>query len=247
MDLINSETETIKEAVSILSRMRSGVPLYEIAAEERISIGDASFRLNDELMQEKKNKDQELHNKIISRYENGGLEEELSKELDIPFTKVKKILAKWGAYQNNTPGYTQRQREQFNEENPDVANNLSLKEREERNNAVADAFASGKSIKEIAGQFYLKPGMVYFILRNKGIQVRKITLRKYKEREIPNRKYDDDFVQNVLTCYKELNNIRKTADKLNEQYRVIYNILKNKNVLQPKICRKESQLTQNPE
>ncbi len=232
-------SETIKEPVSILSGIRSGKPLYEIAADEKISMGEATIMLNAELMLEKRDKDEELKNKIISQFEKGVPVAEILRELPVSYKRFREVITNWSGYQDAVRRYK--------DENPDRRIFFSTQKKEERNNAAAAAFAEGKSIDEIAGQFSLKRGTVYAILRKKGVTVRKPRLIKNSGSKTPRSGSQNELEQRIIEAYKELRNIPETAVRVNAEYDLVYRILKRSKTIRPKKQRKVAQLIKRPE
>jgi len=167
--ITKEKTKVAVSNSSVLEKVRNGIPLYEIAGGFGISTAAASEMMDQELLYEKK-KIEAVHKRaVVVLHEQNIIPEKISIELNLPLSFVHKVIIQHTNKSKKSEKLAVYKKEKYAEENPNEKNTLTNNEREHRDHAVINAYKSGEEITVIAQRLFLKPGMVYFILRQNGL------------------------------------------------------------------------------
>ena len=154
---------------SVLTKVRGGMPLYEVAGEMGISTADASDLMEAELRNEKKKVELQQKRAVTDLFEQHLSAEKIAYELNLPVGFVHKTIIQFSNRMQEAEKIKTFKKDRFVEENPDDKSTLNRAEKEIRNREVAEAFKKGSDLNTIATRFFLKPSMVRFILRDSGV------------------------------------------------------------------------------
>ena len=165
-----TKTSVASKSTLVLEKVRSGIPLYEIAGDLGISTATASEMMDHELLRERKKIETQQKRGVIDLFEQSFSAEKIAVELSLPLSFVHKTIIQNSNKLNRIEKVEVYKKEKYSEENPDDKTNLTHVEKEHRDHDVMDAYKNGETISAIAQRLFLKNGMVYFILRKNGME-----------------------------------------------------------------------------
>lgn len=200
---------------SVLAKVRSGMPLYEIAGGMGISTAEASDLLEAELKNEKKKKDLADRKQVVDLHLQGKDNAEISEMMNVSVNFILQTIAVHYSRKLMVEKPVSHFHDKEKESNPDGLSTLSALERKKRDEDVAKAYNSGLKVSRVAEMYGLTAPMVYFILRKNGIKlqvIKRVTLNAE--------------VMNMAAALESGKTVKEVAQQFNCNVQTVYTLIR---------------------